>query len=839
MELFSLVAKLTLDSKEYEKEVKALEKNKIKLNDVSVGVDKSDFDSAVKDIEGTKIELDDDPKVGLNQEKFDEAVEKIPETNIEDPTDPDIDLDQTEFDEAVDEIPDTDIKDPDDPDIDLNQDEFDKAVKEIPKTDIKDPEDPEIDLNQKAFDEAVKDIPQTDIKDPDDPAIALDQSDFDTAVDNIPDTDIEDPDDPSVGLDHEEFDQGIQKVTEGAETFSANAMSIFESVKGALVATGIVGALTGIVNLIKEAVNETASTADQIDKQSTKLGISKKKYQEWDHALKQSGGSVSELSRGMVKLNESVANGTEWINKHKSEAYLMYQNEHGQLKEQLSDMQRWGIITEDQAEAYGKLGISLTNANGKMKTAEQIMEESLIAASKLSGSEQLSTIEKLYGKNATGIVNLVASGEDAVKSLLSEASDLGLVMSDEEISNAVAYGDAVANLNAELTAIKTAFVQDIIPVLKDGAEWLTQLLQLFNPRLRENSLEDTFADIDKELDKSQQKIESQATKAGVLAEKLLAMGDVSEQSAEKQEEWRGVAQELIKLIPSLSEVIDTETLSIKGGSDALRENIDKWKELAQEKAISSAIEKKEQALADKNEALIEKRVAAINKQADAQDAYNRSVQKFSNKMKEFGLGELDMNGDINKQISDTMTMLADGGDEYEAESAALGATLKEYGEAQTALAKANKEVADSEKELEEAGKELQKWKESAALMFDTTTEKADKTTESIVKLKDALASMSLPFLPLFGGKSHAIGSAYIPFDNYPAILHRGEKVVPAAEARRQDRADYGADIGREIREAMGRVNVMMSGEKVGNLTTKQVGRNINANNYSKLRAMGG
>ena len=47
-------------------------------------------------------------------------------------------------------------------------------------------------------------------------------------------------------------------------------------------------------------------------------------------------------------------------------------------------------------------------------------------------------------------------------------------------------------------------------------------------------------------------------------------------------------------------------------------------------------------------------------------------------------------------------------------------------------------------------------------------------------------------------RSHATGLGYVPYDNYPALLHQGERVLTANEARAQDRAGGGAPISVNI-----------------------------------------
>ena len=92
----------------------------------------------------------------------------------------------------------------------------------------------------------------------------------------------------------------------------------------------------------------------------------------------------------------------------------------------------------------------------------------------------------------------------------------------------------------------------------------------------------------------------------------------------------------------------------------------------------------------------------------------------------------------------------------------------------------------------------------------------------------------------------AKGNWDVPWDNFKATLHRNEMVLTASQARRyrdgSGDVDYnvlGDMIGSSIERAMGRVNVLLSGDKVGDLTTRRIKKNINAQSASVIRGMGG
>lgn len=90
---------------------------------------------------------------------------------------------------------------------------------------------------------------------------------------------------------------------------------------------------------------------------------------------------------------------------------------------------------------------------------------------------------------------------------------------------------------------------------------------------------------------------------------------------------------------------------------------------------------------------------------------------------------------------------------------------------------------------------------------------------------------------------NAKGNWSVPYDNYPALLHRDEMVLNKSQARRyrdgEQAAGNGTDMVKALADALSKVLILMDGDKVGDLTTKRVKNNINANSYSRIRAYGG
>lgn len=632
-------------------------------------------------------------------------------------------------------------------------------------------------------------------------------------------------DDPKVGLDTEEFESNAASAESVGKGFGTSMEEVFKGIKTALTVTGIVAAISGIVSGLREAVNMTAQTADGIDKGSARLNISKRKYQEWDHALRQSGASINDLQKGVIQFNQYVSS-----------------FEPGAVVENAEEAAEGA--GGEMANAFARLKISVKDANGQLKSTETLIEESLIALAGFEGSkeERGTLVNTLFGRGATSLNALLDSGVAGVKELLGEADKLGLIMSDEEITNAVEYGDAVANLNEELASIKTAFVADIIPVLRDGAKFLTDLLSKFNPRLRENSLTQTFDSINNKTQASILSVDRATVSAKKLVEDLENLGDYWTLDEEGRMTWDALAAKALELFPQLSNYIDTDGKKIQGNTQDIEKNIEAWARLEKQRILSSALEEKSVAVADKLTKAYEKGAEAREKEADAEAERVLAIQELNKRLAENGIeAQLPETANMEQFMSARLKLLATLGEndlrltEY---SAIGGDWVKLTNEA----ASLRKEADSMKTEAEEAQKSLGDYEKYLGEEMGLTEQEILSATQSVQSYKDELNSLPSDVYTTIhqeyvvddlDAPPKAIGSRFIPNDML-VYAHRGEEIRTATQAR-QDNNGRDYDIA-EFENAMIRaVERGMSQAQVNAyVTDREVARGTNRFNGGEI-----
>lgn len=218
-------------------------------------------------------------------------------------------------------------------------------------------------------------------------------------------------------------------------------------------AIGVAGAITGVA--IK-----ASGTADEIDKMSQKIGLSKRGYQEWSYVMNQNGMDINTMQTGMKTLV-------------------------GQVDKVVAG-------NKDAIANFEGLGLSVTDANGKLKDQETIMNESLAALANMeNGTEKARLATELFGKAGSEMMPMLNQGAGAMDDLKKRANDLGIIMSDDAVSSGVALGDMMDDVKKSFGAMATKLGTAIMPILSevitlilDSMPMITDLFNTLTPILQ-------------------------------------------------------------------------------------------------------------------------------------------------------------------------------------------------------------------------------------------------------------------------------------------------------------------------------------------------------------------
>ena len=231
----------------------------------------------------------------------------------------------------------------------------------------------------------------------------------------------------------------IKSAAKNVVDFGKKAKEAFLNTAKALVDMG-----SAAIDVGKQVYNlavDAAETADNVDKMSQKIGISREAYQELDFAMSQSGASVDSLQAGMKTLR-------------------------GQMTSAASGNKK-------TAETFNRLGVSVRDTNGNLRSQEDVMFDTLLALQNVENeTERARLANELFGKSGTDLLPLLNSEAGSLDDLRQQAHDLGLVMGDEAIDAGVRFHDTIDKLQRSFSAIGTQIGMAVMPVVQMVADWI-------------------------------------------------------------------------------------------------------------------------------------------------------------------------------------------------------------------------------------------------------------------------------------------------------------------------------------------------------------------------------
>lgn len=244
------------------------------------------------------------------------------------------------------------------------------------------------------------------------------------------------------------FGDEVKDTGKDADDASGKFEKLGDMLKGVGAAVGAAMAAIGTAAVaagkkLYDMANDVAAVGDNIDKMSQRLGLSREAYQEWEYVLSQSGVEIDSVQVGMKTLTNTIddaKNGTD---------------------KAIEKFTRLGITTEDLKNKSREDIFAMTVAGLQTMTDE---------------TEKAALANDMFGRSGQEMIPLLNQTAESTQELLDKAHKMGMVMSDDAVTAAVNYTDAMDTLKRTFAGVKNNIVSDLLPGFTKVIEGLSGLM---------------------------------------------------------------------------------------------------------------------------------------------------------------------------------------------------------------------------------------------------------------------------------------------------------------------------------------------------------------------------
>lgn len=212
---------------------------------------------------------------------------------------------------------------------------------------------------------------------------------------------------------------------------------------------GTVGAVAAVAVKAGKALvsmtQETAASADEVLTASQKYSIGTDTLQEWAYAAELVDVSVDTMTGSMTKLVRNMESAAEG--------------------------------SASQAEAFDRLGVSVTNTDGSLRKSEDVFYDVLDALGQVNNETERDAIAMtILGKSAQDLNPLINAGRQQLEKYAAEAHNMGYVLSREELEALSEVDDAQQKLTKTWEAAKQKLAVALAPTISNVINKLSDLV---------------------------------------------------------------------------------------------------------------------------------------------------------------------------------------------------------------------------------------------------------------------------------------------------------------------------------------------------------------------------
>lgn len=219
---------------------------------------------------------------------------------------------------------------------------------------------------------------------------------------------------------------GAKDALNGMKSLSAGTVAAMAA------AAAAVAAVVKVVSDLHQMTIEVAAEIDELVTQSMTTGLTTQTLQELEYASELVDVSVDTISGSLRKLTSNMASANEG--------------------------------NAAMAAAFGNLGVSITDANGNLRSAEEVFYELIDVLGSIENETERDAIAmELFGKSAQDLNPLIIQGSDTLREYAEEAQAMGYVLTNEEVAALSAVDDAFQRSQLVIDTAKRQIAADFAP----------------------------------------------------------------------------------------------------------------------------------------------------------------------------------------------------------------------------------------------------------------------------------------------------------------------------------------------------------------------------------------
>ena len=221
------------------------------------------------------------------------------------------------------------------------------------------------------------------------------------------------------------LNKGLAAATDSLAKFGTRAR--------AAIGVAATGAAVGLIALTKSAIDN----ADALDNMSQRIGVSVEALSRLQYAAKLSDTSIESLQTGFRTLANNMVAGSD---------------------------------------AFAKLGISITNTDGSMRSSVEIFSE---IADRFAGMEDGALKSALavdfFGRSGLDLIPMLNAGSAGMAEFARQSDEFNYTISTKTARAAAAFNDNLDKVNAQLTGIANKVMEAVLPALTEFSNLIVRM----------------------------------------------------------------------------------------------------------------------------------------------------------------------------------------------------------------------------------------------------------------------------------------------------------------------------------------------------------------------------